>query len=148
MPHELEWLLAQRHAPIAVAQAQSTILAAADLHPMDRHRLDAMITSYTFEFGACNRIYNTAVPAGDPSGRQLHVQLARAHAAHALHHSCLFCCLRCVHHRCAAAFTRCACLWGLHAAVLGRAGACRQARTVCLTQLLPLCGVPGTQLAS
>jgi predicted membrane chloride channel (bestrophin family) len=43
-------------------QALSSIVAASDMDPMAKTRLDAMLTLYTFEFGACGRIYNTAIP--------------------------------------------------------------------------------------
>eukprot|EP00879_Flechtneria_rotunda_P026827 GHRR01028660.1.p1 GENE.GHRR01028660.1~~GHRR01028660.1.p1 ORF type:complete len:284 (+),score=70.05 GHRR01028660.1:1164-2015(+) len=43
-------------------QALSSIVAAAEVDPMVKWRLDAMLTLYTFEFGACGRIYNTAIP--------------------------------------------------------------------------------------
>jgi predicted membrane chloride channel (bestrophin family) len=43
-------------------QALSSIVAASDMDPMAKTRLDGMLTLYTFEFGACGRIYNTAIP--------------------------------------------------------------------------------------
>jgi hypothetical protein len=45
-----------------VLQALSSIVAASDMDPMAKTRLDGMLTLYTFEFGACGRIYNTAIP--------------------------------------------------------------------------------------
>lgn len=62
LPEELDWLLAQRHKPLALGQALSTIVEEAGLDPMAKLRLDGMLSSWTFDFGACNRTYNTAIP--------------------------------------------------------------------------------------
>jgi hypothetical protein len=62
-PDELAWLLAQRHRPLAVGQALSSILAAIDADSITKTRFDRLISAYTYEFGACNRIYNTAIPS-------------------------------------------------------------------------------------
>ncbi|WIA21100.1 hypothetical protein OEZ85_005418 [Tetradesmus obliquus] len=62
LPAELEWLLEQSHRPLALGQALSSIVAASDMDPMAKSRLDTMLSLYTFEFGACGRIYNTAIP--------------------------------------------------------------------------------------
>lgn len=39
LPEELNWLLGQRHKPLALGQALSTIVDAADINPMVRHQL-------------------------------------------------------------------------------------------------------------
>jgi hypothetical protein len=62
LPEELSWLVAQRHKPLALVQALSTIVESAGLHPMIKHAMDGQLTLYTYEFGACNRTYNTAIP--------------------------------------------------------------------------------------
>lgn len=54
-PEELTWLLAQPHKQLALGQALSSIVAAADIEPMTKTQLDAMLTRYVFEFGACGR---------------------------------------------------------------------------------------------
>lgn len=63
MPEEIAWLLAQRHRPLAVGQALSTILNAIDADSIVKSRIDRLISTYTYEFGGCNRIYNTAIPS-------------------------------------------------------------------------------------
>jgi predicted membrane chloride channel (bestrophin family) len=63
LPSERTWLLAQPHKPLAVGQALSAILQATDLDTQTKSSLDKTITTFTYEFGACNRIYNTAIPA-------------------------------------------------------------------------------------
>lgn len=56
-------MLAQRHRPLAVGQALSTILQAVDADSIVKTRIDRLISTYTYEFGGCNRIYNTAIPS-------------------------------------------------------------------------------------
>lgn len=62
-PEELTWLMAQPHKQLALGQALSSIVAAADINPMAMSRLDSMLTLFCFEFGACGRIFNTAIPS-------------------------------------------------------------------------------------
>jgi predicted membrane chloride channel (bestrophin family) len=62
LPEELNWLLAQPHKPLAAGQALSTIVQAVETDSTVRTRFDRLISIYTYEFGACNRIYNTAIP--------------------------------------------------------------------------------------
>jgi predicted membrane chloride channel (bestrophin family) len=62
-PEETAWVLAQRHRPLAVGQALSTILQAVDADSIVKTRIDRLISTYTYEFGGCNRIYNTAIPS-------------------------------------------------------------------------------------
>jgi predicted membrane chloride channel (bestrophin family) len=63
MPEEIAWMLAQRHRPLAVGQALSAILQAVDADSIVKSRIDRLISTYTYEFGGCNRIYNTAIPS-------------------------------------------------------------------------------------
>lgn len=63
LPSELSWLLDQPHKALAVGQALSAILQAACMDPHLKARLDATITEYVYQFGACCRLYNTAIPA-------------------------------------------------------------------------------------
>lgn len=63
MPEEIAWVLAQRHRPLAVGQALSAILQAVDADSIVKSRIDRLISTYTYEFGGCNRIYNTAIPS-------------------------------------------------------------------------------------
>jgi hypothetical protein len=63
MPEELSWLMAQPHKQLALGQALSNIVAAADMHPMTKSSLDLMLNRWTFTFGAFGRIYNTAIPS-------------------------------------------------------------------------------------
>jgi len=63
MPEEIAWLMAQRHKPLGVGQALSTILQAVDVDSIVKTRLDRLISTYVYEFGGCNRIYNTAIPS-------------------------------------------------------------------------------------
>lgn len=63
MPEEIAWMVAQRHRPLAVGQALSTILQAVDADSIVKSRIDRLISTYTYEFGGCNRIYNTAIPS-------------------------------------------------------------------------------------
>lgn len=60
---ERAWLLAQPHKPLAVGQAMSVILQATDLDTQIKTTVDKTISTFTYEFGACNRIYNTAISA-------------------------------------------------------------------------------------
>jgi predicted membrane chloride channel (bestrophin family) len=46
-----------------VGQALSTILQAVDADSIVKTRIDRLISTYTYEFGGCNRIYNTAIPS-------------------------------------------------------------------------------------
>lgn len=55
--------MAQPHKQLALGQALSSIVAAADINPMAMSRLDSMLTLFCFEFGACGRIFNTAIPS-------------------------------------------------------------------------------------
>jgi hypothetical protein len=63
MPEEVAWLMAQPHKQLALGQALSNILAAADIHSMTKSSLDLMLNRWTFTFGAFGRIYNTAIPS-------------------------------------------------------------------------------------
>lgn len=63
LPCERTWLLAQPHKPLAVGQAMSVILQATDLDTQTKATVDKTISTFTYEFGACNRIYNTSIPA-------------------------------------------------------------------------------------
>lgn len=47
-PEELDWLVAQPHKQLALGQALSRIVAAADVDPMTRTRLDDMLTRYIY----------------------------------------------------------------------------------------------------
>ncbi|KAF8056864.1 hypothetical protein HT031_006208 [Scenedesmus sp. PABB004] len=62
LPGELDWLLAAPHKQLALGQALSSIVAEARVDPMVRMALDDNVRLYTFEFGACGRIFNTAIP--------------------------------------------------------------------------------------
>lgn len=53
MPEEITWLLAQPHKQLALGQALTSILAAADIDPMAKSRLDGMLTLYIFEVRGC-----------------------------------------------------------------------------------------------
>jgi predicted membrane chloride channel (bestrophin family) len=63
LPEEVAWVIAQRHRPLAVGQALSSILQAVDADSVVKTRIDRLISTYTYEFGGCNRIYNTAIPS-------------------------------------------------------------------------------------
>jgi hypothetical protein len=63
MPEEIAWVIAQRHRPLAVGQALSSVLQAVDADSIVKSRIDRLISTYTYEFGGCNRIYNTAIPS-------------------------------------------------------------------------------------
>lgn len=63
MAEELTWLMAQPHKQLALGQALSSIVAAADIDPMSKSCLDQMLNRWTFTFGAFGRIYNTAIPS-------------------------------------------------------------------------------------
>lgn len=62
LPSELSWLLAQPHKPLAISQALSAIVPVMDVDVELKARLDVTISTYVYEFGGCNRIYNTAIP--------------------------------------------------------------------------------------
>ena len=55
MPEEIAWVMAQRHRPLAVGQALSTIVQAIDTDTIVKTRFDRLISTYTYEFGGCNR---------------------------------------------------------------------------------------------
>lgn len=63
LPCELNWLVAQPHKPLAVGQALSVILQAVDLDAQTKTSVDKTLSTYVYEFGGCNRIYNTAIPS-------------------------------------------------------------------------------------
>jgi hypothetical protein len=62
-PEEITWLMSQPHKQLALGQALSSIVAAADVDPMVKANLDQMLAKHTFTFGAFGRIYNTAIPS-------------------------------------------------------------------------------------
>lgn len=51
MPEELTWLMAAPHKQLALSQALSSIVAAADIDPMTRLSLNEMLSRHTFTFG-------------------------------------------------------------------------------------------------
>jgi uncharacterized SAM-dependent methyltransferase len=61
-PEEISWVLSQPQRALAVGQALSIILQAAEMDSPARTRFDRLISTYTYEYGACKRIYNTAIP--------------------------------------------------------------------------------------
>lgn len=54
--------MAAPHKQLALGQALSSIVAAADIDPMTKQGMNEMLAKHTFTFGAFGRIYNTAIP--------------------------------------------------------------------------------------
>jgi predicted membrane chloride channel (bestrophin family) len=61
-PHELDYLASANHRPLAVLQAMSSLLTAAELDANMRCHVDENLTVMEDVLGACERILRTPIP--------------------------------------------------------------------------------------